>query len=133
VQRRSARADVTEHEPEHRQSGEVDSVAVGAVGDVIAEHRGNLRCVCDTAHPGERGDVVERGASFDIDADMTSEADGDAPRTQDVPHRLAQTKVHRERERGDELGEPNAGVVPVGVHGASIRVARAASLLAFRS
>ena len=50
----TAGADVAEHEAEHRQPGEVDVVAVGPEGDVVAEQGGDLGGVGDAAHPRQR-------------------------------------------------------------------------------
>ena len=97
---------MAEHEAEHREPGQVDFVAVGAEGDVVAEPGRDLVAVGDAADPGEQRDVVERRAFGLGEADPVAEPGGDAPRAQHVLHRLAQTEVGAERERGDELGQP---------------------------
>jgi hypothetical protein len=88
-------------EPAHREPGQVDFVAVGPEGDVVAEPGRDLVAVGDAADPGEQRDVVEGDALGFVEADPLAEPRGDAPRAQDVFHRLAQTEVGTERERGD--------------------------------
>jgi hypothetical protein len=50
-----------------------------------------------------------------------AETSGDEPRAQDVLHWLAQAKVHRQRERGQKLCQPEARVSFARFHGQSLR------------
>jgi hypothetical protein len=109
-QGRAAGPDVSEHEAQHRQPGEVDVEAVGPERDVITEQRRHLGCVGHTTHPRQRDHVVQRGAGVGLDAELLPQSIGDTPRPQHVVHRLAQPEVGRERERGDEVGQPDATV-----------------------
>ena len=68
-----SRPDVAEHEPEHRQPGEVDLVAVGPERDVVAEQRRHLRRVRDAAHPRQGDDVVQGAAVVGLDAHVLAE------------------------------------------------------------
>ena len=57
-----ARADVTKHEREHRETDHVDVIAVGAECDVVSEPRRLLVSVRVAADPREpRGEVLRDG------------------------------------------------------------------------
>ena len=105
---RSAGADVTEHEPEHRQAREVDVEAVTPVGDVVTKPGRDLGCIRDAADPSEGGHVVQRTALAPLETHVVAETRGDKPRSQDVLHRLAQPQVHGQRERSDQLRQSKA-------------------------
>src|SRR5581483_7360954 len=110
VQWWATRADVTEHEAEHRQTGEVDVVGVAAEGDVVSEYGGHLGRVRHATDPGECRDVVERAAFVRLHAEVIAEPRRDAPRAQHVFHGQAHPEIGGEGERGDELGQLHARV-----------------------
>src|SRR2546426_4759604 len=60
LQSRSAGADVTEHEPEHRHAAHVDTETVTPIGDVVAEPGRDLGCVRDAADPSESAHALQR-------------------------------------------------------------------------
>src|SRR5258708_3368976 len=77
VHSRFADARVAEHEPEHRKAGQVDKVAIPAVGDVVTKPGRQFGCVRDAADPAESGHVVERATLLAIETDVFAETSGD--------------------------------------------------------
>src|SRR5687768_3880294 len=67
--------------------------------------------VGDAADPGEQRDVVQRNPLGFVEAHPFAEPGGDAPRAQHVLHRLAETEIGTERERGDELRQPELPII----------------------
>src|SRR5213079_865001 len=82
----SAGADVTEHEPEHRQTRQVDLEAVTPVGDVVTKPGRDLGCIRDAADPSEGGHVIQRTTLAALETNVVAEPSGDEPGTQDVLH-----------------------------------------------
>jgi hypothetical protein len=91
---RAAGAGVAEEERESRHPTEVDVIAVGPEGDVVAEVRRNLRRVGHAADPGQHRDV-EQGWTVDRHSQPILEPDSDLPGPQQVRHRLTEPEVGR--------------------------------------
>ncbi len=122
MHRRTAGAHVAEHEPEHRQAGQLSPVAVSSVGDIVTEPGRYFGCVRDAADPRERSHVVQGAALVALETDVFAETSGDEPRAQDVLHGLPQAKVHGQRERSKQLRQPETRVAFGPLHVQSLRV-----------
>ena len=90
VQRGSTRPDVTQHQAQHGQPGQLDLEAVSAKGDVVAEPGRHLRCVRHATHPRQGGHVEQIAAVVELDAHVITQTGGDDPRSQDMLHGLTQ-------------------------------------------
>jgi hypothetical protein len=110
VKRGTSCPNMAEHEAEHRQSGQVDMEAVAPEGDVVTEPGRHLRCVRHATDPRQGGHVIERAAIVKLNPHAITQTGGYDPRSQDVLHRLTQPQVGGQREGGDQLGQPEAGV-----------------------
>ena len=102
--RRRAGADAPQHEPEERQSNEVDVIGGAPERVVVAEPRGQLAGIDRAAHRRQEGDVVGGLALGRRSADPLPESGGDQTRAESVLGRLPETQVDTEREGGDQLG-----------------------------
>jgi hypothetical protein len=107
---------VAEEERESRHPTEVDVIAVGAEGDVVAEARRNFRRVGHAADPRQHRDV-EQGGTIDGDAQPVLEPDSDLPGPQQVRHRLTEPEVGRQGEGRQQVGQRDVRAVGGLVHG----------------
>ena len=107
VQRRGARADQAHH-ADHVTHAERLVVVLGRLeGDVVAEPPGLFVGVGVAADIDEQGGVVDRRPFGLVEAELLTEAQGDQALTEDVLHRLPEAEIDPQRQRGDELGQPN--------------------------
>ena len=100
----------------------VRSVLVRLQRDVVAEPLRLLVRVCVAADVDEQRRVVDGRPRLVVEAEPLGDAQRDQALAQHVLHRLAEAEVDPERERRDELGQPNGR--PFGVAGRARDVGR---------
>ena len=84
--------------------------------DVVAEPPGLLVGVCMAAHIDEQRGVVDDRPFLLVQPDALGEAQCDQALPQHVLHRLPESEVDAERERGDELRQPNPCAIALARH-----------------
>ena len=80
-------------------------------GDVVAEPLGLLVGVGVAADVDEQGGVIDVGAPLFVEPDSFSQPQRDQALPQDVLHRLPETEVYAERERGHQLRQSNVRAI----------------------
>jgi hypothetical protein len=85
----------------------VRPVLVGFQGDVVAEPLRLLVRIRVAADVDEERGVVDICSLVVIEAELLSDAQRDQALAQHVLHRLPEAEVDPERQRRDELGQPN--------------------------
>jgi hypothetical protein len=94
-----------EHDRELRRP---DVIHAGAERDVVTEEPRHLEGLAGADRRHQRH-PVRVGLCLRIEPEVLGEAHRDEARAQHVLHRLAESEVGRQGERGDQLGEPHAG------------------------
>jgi hypothetical protein len=82
--------------------------------DVVAEPLRLLVRIGMAADVDEQGRVVDDGALLVVEADPLGEAQRDEALAQDVLHGLPEAEIDAERERRDELRQPNVRTISLG-------------------
>ena len=100
----------TEHEHHRLEAGEVGLGRLGAEVDVVAEERRGLVAVDRAPDVGEDADVVEHGEVGVVQPEPLAEAQPQPGRPDHVLGRLAEPEVGRQRERHQQLVEPNSRI-----------------------
>ena len=83
---------------------------MGAEVDVVAEQRGGLVAVHRAAHVGEDAHVVEHGEIGVVEAEPLAEAHAEPRRADHVLGRLAEAEIGGERQRHQQLVDPDARI-----------------------
>lgn len=106
---------------QHAEEGEsrhVQCIGVGAERDVVAEHPCQFVGVRVTSDPGHQVRVEDDVPLVGAQLHPVGHARGDHRRAQHVLHRLTETQIDREGQRGDQL-RPSRTVTR-GRHGLSV-------------
>ena len=94
-----------------RTLAQLVAVLDGLHRDVVAEPLRLLVRVGMTADVDEQGGVVDDRPLLLVEPDALGEPQRDEALAQHVLHRLAETEVDAERERRDELRQPNVRTI----------------------
>ena len=115
VQRRIPGADQPHGGQRPAQAAEVMGVFAGLQLDVVAEPPGLLMRVRMTADIDQQSGVVDRHPVLLTERGVISQPQRDQALAQDVFHGLAEPEVHAQRQRRDQLTQPDlrlAGTAP---------------------
>ena len=107
MQRRVPGPDESERGRRAAQAPELVVVLPRLQLDVVAEPLRLLVRIGVAADVDEQRRVVDIGARLVAEADPLRKAQRDQALPQDVLHRLPETQIDTERERGNELGQPH--------------------------
>jgi hypothetical protein len=120
LQRRVPGADHPDHRERVAQAAELVVVLARLQRDVVAEPLRLLVGVGVAADVEQQRRVVDDRPLLLADAGALGQPQRDQALAQDVLHRLAEAEVDAERERGDELGQPDARTVDPAGHARSV-------------
>ena len=117
VERRRPVAGPAQHEHHGREPGQVDLDGVRPEVDVVTEEERRLVAVDRAPDVGQDADVVEGGQVVRVQAQPLAQAHADPRRAEHVLGRLPETEVGGQRERDQQVREPDArvphgGIVP---------------------
>ena len=121
LQRRCAGADATEHGRRAAHALELVVVLAGLHRDVVAEPFRLLVRVRVTADVDEQRRVVDGDALLLVRTRLLGDPQRDQALAQHVLHRLPEAEVDAERQRRDELGQPNARAIRIRMHAGRLR------------
>ena len=107
VQRRVAGSDPPHPGRGHANTPQLVVVLHGFQRDVVSEPFRLLVSVRMAAHVDEQGGVVDDGAGLVVHPEAFGQAQRNQALAQDVLHRLSEAEIDPERERCDELRQPD--------------------------
>ena len=125
MQRRVAGAELAHPGRRRTQAARLVVVLAGLQRDVVAEPLRLLVRVGVAADVDEQRGVVDVGARLLVEADPLREPQRDQALAQHVLHRLPEAQVDAERQRGDELRQPNVRAIDLAGHAAETTSAAA--------
>jgi hypothetical protein len=129
VQRRLAQPEVAQPRQGHARAPGVVFVLDRLRGDVVAEPLGLLVGVGVTADVDQQCRVVDDRPLLVVESQAVGQPQRDEALAQHVLHRLPETEVDPERERGDQLRKPGVRAIGRGRgrHAAEDKTRRAAT------
>ena len=95
-------------------------VLAGLQRDVVAEPLRLLMSIGMTPDVDQQRRVVDIGSSLLVEPDPLSEPQRDQALAQHVLHRLPKTEINAERQRGDELRQPEVRAIGLISHGSRL-------------